>query len=65
VAAKAREEQRVAPAKSTDEAAERLRQAGFRVAEPARKTPIRPIDVPGQDLSRGLDEARGKRKHSR
>jgi hypothetical protein len=58
---KVREDRRVAPARTPDEAAERLRRAGFRIAEPTRKTPIRPIDVPGLDLSKGLDEARGKR----
>ncbi len=48
-------------ARTPDEAARRLRAAGFRVIEPKRTEPIRPIDVPGLDLSEALEEARGKR----
>lgn len=61
MATNARGEQKIPPVRTADEAGERLRRVGFRVAEPTRKTPIRPIDVPGLDLSEGLDEARGKR----
>jgi hypothetical protein len=61
VTTNAREERRTAPARTADEAAERLRRAGFQVREQERKEPIRPLNVPGLDLSKALDEARGKR----
>lgn len=48
-------------ARTPQEAADRLRAAGFRVIEPKRKGTFRPIDVPGLDLSKALEEARGKR----
>lgn len=49
-------------ARSPDEAARRLRAAGFSVREQGRREPMKPIDVPGLDLSRALEEARGKRR---
>lgn len=48
-------------ASTPDEAARRLRAAGFKVRDQERREPIRPIDVTGLTLSKALDEARGKR----
>jgi hypothetical protein len=51
---------RRAAAESPKEAARRLRDAGFRVREPSGRRAWKPLDVPGLDLSRALDEVRGK-----
>jgi hypothetical protein len=46
--------------RASDDAARRLRRAGFRVEEPTTDEPFKPISVRGLDLSGALRKSRGK-----